>query len=261
MKRILIAAAFLAAFAANAQSNKPGKSGFDNSPFDISLEVLPANYRGHDCKRFAAALKAAKLSKDEYETSEQYTLRTDAWKSNALVGNVKPIDSIAFRRDPSLHLEYKYNADEKTLNVWTPEVNKTTAVSGKLSNWDAIDVISQKESSYKAANAYGVTRQVSKTESKVCAIALSGVHYVPFQYTLRIENIEPSKAKSIKDNLNIFYVGNIDSPYIGTIYDGTSPSLDIPFETRWTGDAVVMRVKHAWAVDRRTGEVLGKRDF
>jgi hypothetical protein len=86
--------------------------------FDISRETLPPNYQGFDVetvfKQFS--LRADKLQKSEFETTEQHQQRLKQLDSQPLLGTVTATDLMPFTIE-MIEIESEYNADAQSLQV------------------------------------------------------------------------------------------------------------------------------------------------
>lgn len=260
MRKIIVCAFTVLALNAHAQK-KSLSNIFDGNPFDASLTNLPIGYKGHSCKSISAALKKLKIEKDEFETTADFNSRMAAIQDNKLYSKITAGDLLAFKRGGNQDVSVKYLADDRLLYIEAKPMIHGTAVNGKLLTWDNINV-SSKDSFYRASNAYGSSVTVTKTDLNTCSLAFSNVKIGPLStIDVVLHDVPPELAKRAKSGVSYFYIGRLEQPFISKIYESTPPKIDWPFETNWRGDALVFKLLHAWVVENKTGEVLGKRDF
>lgn len=260
MRKISLCA--LAVIALNSHAQKKSESNtFDGNPFDSSLNNLPIAYKGHDCKSISSTLKKLKIEKDEFETTADFDSRIAAIQDKKLYSKISVGDLLAFKRGGNQDVSVKYSADDRILYIEAKPMIYGTVVNGKMLTWDNINV-SSKDSYYRGSNAYGATVNVRKTDLQTCSLAFSNVKRdLLGTIDVVLTDIPPELARRAKSGVSYFYIGKLEQPYIAKVYDSTPAKIDWPFETNWRGDALVFKLMHAWVVENKTGEVLGKRDF
>ncbi|MBS7777672.1 hypothetical protein [Acidovorax sp. CCYZU-2555] len=265
MKKVIFLSVLLAgSIGAEAQSGKAAKAAFDSKPFDTTLEALPVGYRGHDCSAIATVLKKQKTDKDEMETTDEYKARMENMSSIKIGPNLTVGDTIALRAEIEPERGVKYMADARMLYIMSQPQPSMMYVNekGPGSNWVSLARTEGRERRYQASNAYGATVTVTSRNFKTCAVAFTNLgHAAHESIDVYLSDVGADVARRAKAGVSFFYVGKLERPFIKAVYESSLPKIDFPFESHWTGDAVVIRLEQAWAVEAKTGEVLGKREF
>lgn len=264
MKKFLISTIItLCVTASFGQSKiKQEKTTFDWSPFDISTTSIPVGYKGHDCRSIASILKKQKTEKDEFETTEEYRSRISEISLIPLGKSLSAGDKIAFRVEIDTDYGIKFLADERILFIMSRPEPTTMYVNGKSANWDSVVRFGEKERRYQASNAFGATVTVTRRDIKTCAVAFTNWGYAPHNtIDVVLRDVGSDVARRAKAGVSFLYIGTLQAPFVKEVYESTAPKMDWPLETHWTGDALVMKLEQAWAVEKKTGEVLGKREF
>lgn len=263
MKKVIFLSVLAAsALVSQAQTGNRGKLGFDSKPFDTSLEVLPIGYKGHDCVAIASALRKQKTVKDEMETTREYQARMEAMSDIRLSPDMTAGDTIALRADISPDWDVKYMADARILHIKSKPYPGSIYVNGERTTWDPLVQAEPRVTRYRASNAYGATVTVERKDIKTCAVAFSNLDLSLLQtIDVSIKDVGADVARKAKAGVSFFYVGKLVSPFIHALNESSLPKIDFPFETNRTGDALVIWLDQAWAVESKTGEVLGKRSL
>lgn len=263
-KAIFLSILAASALSAEAQSGKATKHAFDSKPFDASLETLPVGYRGHDCAAIATVLKKQKTVKDEMETTDEYKARMESMSSIKLGPNLTVGDTVALRAEIDPERGVKYMADARMLYIMSQPQPSMMYVNekGPSSNWVSLVRTEGQERRYQASNAYGATVTVTSRNFKTCAVAFTNWGQTPHEsIDVSLTDAGADIARKAKAGVNFFYIGKLQRPFIRNVNEGTVATISSPYEANWTGDALVLKLEEAWAVEAKTGEVLGKREF
>lgn len=265
MKKVIFLSLLAAsAISAEAQSAKAAKSAFDSKPFDTSLETLPVGYRGHDCAAIATVLKKQKTGKDEMETTDEYKARMENMSSIKLGPSLTIGDTVALRVEIDSERDVKYMADGRTLYIMSQPQPSMIYVNenGPGSNWVSLVRTEGREKRYQASNAYGATVTVTSRNFKTCAVAFTNLGHSPHEsIDVWLTDVGSDIARKAKAGVNFYYVGKLQRPFIRGVHASSVATISSPYESSWTGDALVLKLEQAWAVEAKTGEVMGKRDF
>lgn len=250
------------AICAQAQNIKQPKNGFDLHPFDVTQGKLPIGYKGHDCRSIAAKIKKINLKKDDLETTAEYDLRMSSVSNLALTSSLTAGDLVAFKRGGYLEPNVKYLADDRLLYVEAKPMTHRMVVGENILTWDNINIFSNKDKNYRAANAYGTTVTVTRTDIETCAVAFTNITRGPLDTINVVVSDAPVElARRAKAGVSFFYIGKLEKPFVATVYETRTPKINDPFEVNWRGDALVVKLMHAWVVENKTGEILGTQDF
>jgi len=110
----------MASFCFSATKSQGSMKSYSTKPFDDNWKSLPRNYNGHDIVVVHKVLsKHLSITKDEFETKEQFQQRiNNAWMK-PIIGNMTIMDKFAFIQEYS---EKKYDADNAqfifTIDYW-----------------------------------------------------------------------------------------------------------------------------------------------
>lgn len=231
------------------------------APFDVNATALPGGFTGHDCATIARRLAAMQISKDGYESKNEYRDRIDAKLSTPLVGSLTANDPVAF----VINLPgeaVRYDAESKLLlaafepqNNVSPPDNGYTKIAGEvLSRRDS------KNETYIGANAFGAQTKVTRSKTTVCGVGFQNIGHLkagfsPYKFEVSSDG---AKARRLRDNLAVLAVGSLAEPYLGRFSYSISPTLSSPWALNLDGEALLMRLDEVWLFDRRSGEILVK---
>lgn len=261
-KAIFLTVLAVIAIGAEAQTGKAPKATFDLKPFDTSLETLPVGYRGHDCSAMASVLKKQNTKKDEMETTDEYVDRMGRMSSIKLSRDMTVGDTVALLADIHSEFDVKFFADARTLYIMSKPYPGKIYVNGESTTWDPLVQTDRRVKNYRASNAYGSTVTVQRTDIKTCAVAFANLNLPVLEsIDVVIKDVGADFARKAKAGVSFFYVGKLVTPFIHAVSQSRPPKIDFPFETHWTGDALVIWLEQVWAVEAKTGQILGKREL
>jgi hypothetical protein len=202
--------------------------------FDMSVDRMPANYKGDSVKKVFDKLGNVVDGKREYETTEQYKERASKYKTDGM-----------FVLSP---VSIEYNADKGKFNI-TPNLyyddKKVILVSKQTRN-----------GSYKGQNAFGVKMTCYKIKE---SIVMMENRSNDFTVLKRFEiPVDVEKAKAVKKNIALLYITkDCDSLYMGEYL--SSCKIDNPFEIRTNTGTITCDVLDLWIFNRKTGEIYYKQ--
>lgn len=263
MKKVLaIAVLGASVLAVQAQTKKSGDSTYASDSFDAMVETIPANFKGHDCRAIASALKKLNLKKDEFESSAKYRERIASIQGVNFFKNLNLDSTLIFKRKGLVNPWTEYNADTEKLTVdLSVRRSSAFAIGGNpaLMDWDSIEISEAKPRFYTASNSFGVSVRVEERRFKTCAIAFSNKHYgARGGAKIEAEGISPEVAKRAKNGVSVFYAGKLSAPYVGHVSEPSPPTIDSPVDVNWEGDALVFKLQQVIVADPKTGEILGR---
>jgi hypothetical protein len=259
---------------ANARKTSASQ-GWLNTPFDPSLEKLPPHFRGHDPRAIYLALQkvGANPTKSEYESTAEFEKRKASIGDRALFGTLKAGSTVAFVRDeytfPMLGLISNYDADHQLLAV-TLRGRKSRLYLEGLFAPEILEVVlggkTTSSDSYIGTNAFGATREVSRSYEDQYGLALKPKKW-PFEREDRfsdaeskfeIVNISSSQARQLKQNLRILFIGTLQEPWTHHDVEGREAKFDSPYESTTSKYLLDFVPKEIWFFDYSTGIVLKK---
>lgn len=266
MKKVMaIAVMAVSVLSVQAQTKKPGGSAYASESFDAMAETIPVNFKGHDCRVIASALKKLDLKKDEFESSAKYKDRIDSIQGVNFSKNLNLDSILIFKRKGLVNPWTEYNADTEKLTVDLSVRRSSAFAIGSnpaLMDWDSIEISEARPRFYTASNSFGVSVRVEERRFKTCAIAFANKYYGA-RGGAKIEagGISPEVARRAKNGVSVFYVGKLAAPYIGHISEPSPPTIDSPVDVNWEGDALVFKLQQVIVADPKTGEILGREQI
>ncbi|OEZ50305.1 hypothetical protein JAB1_14200 [Janthinobacterium sp. MP5059B] len=234
---------------------------YDENPFDISVESLPANYRGHSCAEIVRPLGNIKLEKDEFESSKAFAERIEFVKDSPLYGKLKGTSTLAFSPARPLLLP-KYDADTETMTIKIVSHGSQSVRIGEnfYSSAPIIKDLSDSRS-YVAENGYGKKIEVNSFTYLVCGITFANVNsiaksiHIPSEFSFKVA---PELARDSKGNIGILYITNLSAPYIVRYSDYMKATMDSPTEISMSGPSIVTTLSQVWVYNTKTGQIFAK---
>jgi len=233
------------------------------APFDQSGMTLGPAFKGNSCSQIASALKAARVTKDEYETTSAFNDRMSALAAAELTGSVKMPDRLAFVRGSDLPISTRYNADGGLLHISIPTVRRQSLKQAKTSYYQAevLDSKLVRERDYEASNAYGKSVIVHSNSYDVCAISFLNRPGGSVSFTQEIKLPMPvNMAKSLKGDIDVVYVGRLTDPWLDTFAELRQPTIDSPREESLVGPVLYMTLDSILVTQRTKGAILARLD-
>lgn len=162
--------AIITAFYSSASISKEKTSHSLNlNKFDITIEILPANYKGTDISvLYSSLLKKIPINKNEFESTNDYENK---------VAELMPDNTFAFKLIPSYYeggLNISpYNADSEKFLITI----KTEALShNTFSDYRPsliVQTMNKNSSALIGSNAYGATRNMTRYEATQYGLAFT----------------------------------------------------------------------------------------
>jgi hypothetical protein len=236
---------------------KDSSPRFAAEPLDPNVELLPANYAGHDCRAIAAKLKTINTKKGEFETTEAYESRLQP-PNIALPGSLKGGDLLAFVVPiPDIYASYNADRGEMKVSRSLSQDQNYDAPSHKSLSF----IVSERQldkSSYVGSNAFGHKVRVERTVFSICAVTWETSKYIVYPKIEAAIRMPPEEAKDAKPGLSFLIIGKLAAPFISGYRYGSEPKIDFPYEVIKNGDALSLDLQGIWVLDRRTGKVFEK---
>lgn len=249
---------------------------FVDDSFDVIVDRLPKNFKGNDpfhiSKLLARHLKD--FESTEFEKVEEYKLRMMSFANKKLTNKINFNDTLAFVVPFDKGDEITYDADSSVmhmdLRVGTAD-NKYTEYWMKYRHRDSHGnfhdvsptavVLSFKDipvKNYIATNAFNNKILVKSSISKLIDLAIINDDDI-MNYAVKLSfNIQSDKAKKLKQNGSILYVGNLIPPYYAKSAEFSNATLDQPLEVTLDIQYIAMKVTEIWIFDSISGEIYYK---
>ena len=221
------------------------KAVYDTKPFDITADVLPRNYEGHDPRMLMAVSKSAPF-KDEFETTEAFLPRVARWRASPLFGTVTPDDFIAIRV-LGVSLDKRYDADSRKLMIDLSE-------DMREGNGEAFVPFGSRRKDLGVGSGKTMMGVAFKWKRWITAEAgtrLNGLSRARFDFL-----VDPEFAQS--PWWDLYFIGRIEAPFYFSYATSHSPRIDEAYEYAASYSGFAMNTEQVWIVDRLTGKVMGK---
>lgn len=284
---IIISLATLVCFSAGnangAPKSKPSKTKktlnisnekYDETAFNLTRTAMPKGYNGHDAmKIFAAFDKLGKLTKDEFETTEEFVKRKDKEQSKPIIGKLTSNDVYAFVIKP----EAIYDADGGllTLNVSnTVTLNKFSlpnpGIGFRLKN------LTDHANFTDEQNSYGSTVRVKNSiHSQSNMVVTNSESDLSMRYKydfsgkkikrlgldgliIYLKELTPAIAKEYKEQVRIIFAVTLESPFYSSGMELIPATYNFPYSDTSTDYNVHCKVIEIWVYNLKTGKILKK---
>lgn len=237
-------------------------------------QKVPDAFRGNDFQKIYDLLLSTRRAKEkgEFETIADFQKRLSNSSTLVIDENKTLGDDLAFvykpeNASPLEEIKSKYDADAQVLNIEMGSLSVTASQSGPTPyNLLPADVMKyEKLFSYYSSNAYGATTTVQVTRFTFYRLAVKNWDKFsdfksPYVPALNVNlSLPPEKAKQVKENLSVLYIGKLVEPYIEN--DGlssTKATISDPKEVRSRTLILMMDVKEILLFNRLTGEILSR---
>lgn len=224
----------------------------------IEGSKVPANFNGVDVRKIIKSFRSVK-AKDQFESSAAYKSR--------LAKEVEAIASLTQCVAINGNYNTEYDADKGN---WLLGIR-----ANQYTLWDhhyIYEILEENlsSSSYEGENAFGVKRQIRRTEDEAFGVALSksamdkvmrslGAKKDYISYVIPVP-VSPEKAKGIsKSDLKLLVQYQWVPDYVGTKYDSTSPTISMPYDKKTTSYYLFGRPTKVFIMNSRTGEILAAK--
>jgi len=250
------------------------KRRYSETPFDPSVDRLPANYQGNDADRIYRLIEKREKSrtKGEFETSEQHQTRLERQDEQPLIGPLQIGSLFAFK---TAELKFRYDADKGVMELYVP-------TSFAVDDADQIDssrlALKIQESisyrSYPASNAFGATTMVKEKDVRSIEV---GVVNAP-NFELRNDpdpyldcfygpdvrcfygelHLAPEQARRLEQSARVLVIGSLARPPIGKGASLGEATIESPSSYFGQVRYVNMTVSEIWIYRPETGTVFLK---
>jgi hypothetical protein len=213
------------------------------SPFvHAQSTVSDTPVKGADITKIIARLKLANgKPKGEFETTAEFNARAAMVPQDLSKPMVFPL---VLGGDQSI----TYNADRRKMYVYIslglhyPDTKHVTMPMHRV-----ITTLAP----YRASNAFGVAKTISKGAMKEQGIAMQPVELVGVSF-----DIEPAAAQRVKPFLCLGVSGVITSAAIQIFNERHTPTMTEPADTTVDGEYVQVNVSHLLVMDVRDGSYV-----
>ena len=91
----------------------------------------------------------------------------------------------------------------------------------------------------------------------ICAVAFTNMVYDVRREIDQVKmQLDPIKARALKQHLSVLYVGVLAAPYIEKFETYARATLDSPEEVKQDGTTLVVYLREVAVFDRRSGRIL-----
>jgi len=243
----------------------------------VSGRNLPPGFKGIEIKEVWNVLKSKQevLQKGKYETTAEYKQRLTA--SSSSIAPLIPSDEYGFLLQD---IRPTYDADTQAFSAWKPIWCQKTLDYGQNKGWFTCVVgkLSRQESNYVGSNAFGVNATISKTTGTDFGIAIPQDNkffesdifsHGPYSRNAPMHELKASfavpinEARALKNlTIGVLLVGRFDS---ARLIEGhptmLSPTIDAPYDTFVTQDAVPFTPTKLVLYVEETGVILGVKEL
>jgi hypothetical protein len=239
-------------------------------------QKVPGNFQNDDFEEVYGTLTKSPnfIGKDKSETTSDYKKRVAGLSKIALPSKLGD-KLLAIVYHPKVEgfsdsVTAKYDADAQKLQITikTHHIFYVTPAPEKLIKITGVTVKDTQLTSlgsYERENAFGVKYTIKKTLLTDFSIginniaSLQGLDSSSFDPAFKLLlSVAPVKAKEIKENLAILYVGNLVAPF--TVLSGLElkPTMDKPRHAYLGDKVLIMNLAEIWIFNNLTGEVVSK---
>lgn len=244
---------------ATAQPAKPRaatKIQSAQTAFDETLETLPAGFAGHSLLEITKALKPP-ARKGEFETTEQYASRLNAWRAAPYLGSLTPESRLAIVISSTMaprSLESEYDADGEAYTVTMKfETEYLPNVEGKA-RWLSTFFHAQNLGTRPAMTRMGVPFRVTSYKANYTGLV---VDPLLADITAKL-SIPRDEAPRLKGRIRALAIGALEEPYDLFSTTRTTASLSEPKEVASIYFGLFLALEQVWFYDESTGRVLLK---
>jgi hypothetical protein len=229
---------------------------------DVPQFRFPPEFKGEDCDSIVAMLKKVKVSKDEFETTADFTQRVQSVLGSTSVAD-KPLSEPKYFVN-SDRTSAVYDADKGVLRVYG-SLRQSTKVSEaiKYAQTVIVKTRSAESSEYRGQNNFGASTAVKKYRDEICGVAFVNLSPVTdHEWMGKIEfPLLAETARQSKGNIAIVYLSRLTTPLLVEHRQYIAPTMSSPSEILVTGDALVTTLERFFIVNRATGAVLFERQY
>ncbi len=244
--------------------------------FSADWQKVPVGFQGDDFGKIYEILSKSPnfKQKGEFETTSDFQKRATDLSKIALPG--KSADSIlafiyrpesGFFRD-TVMTEYDADAQNLRISIWTRPIKDYRRMERKfvyVIGANAKDFEIKDLGSYEGENAFGVKRTIKKRLISHFTIGINnidsfrGFDNSDYKSTFKLLlPVSPAKAKEIRENLAILYVGNLATPFTSLNSSTLEPTIDKPLHDISTNYILIMNLSEIWIYNNLTGEIISK---
>jgi hypothetical protein len=227
--------------------------------FDPNCTSLPPRYLGHDFSKVFNILKqrTEKLEKGEFETTEQFKKREDRENSKPILGNLTIDDYFVFSQsfDNHVTLSFNYNADLSVIEIEFHAYREQYWKGDPFSV--CINTKSDFTGDYIGQNAMGAKIRVHKHTDIESSVLLTEPS-ISLPSSFKLENIQPYKAKELKENIRVLFVFKLKPPYQDSYINVKPATFDYEFEDTTYYEWLFADMKQVIVYDFKTGEILDR---
>lgn len=232
-----------------------GSAAAQPQQFSLDWTKIPKTFVTNDIKEVHSLLLRSKIfdKKDEFETTTEFQKRFENLKLIKIGVTQTAADMLVFQfKDSYTGMEAMYDADEQLLSL---------RLKSEEFNYLTDDL---KRHSIRGIKGPGVeTRTTTEGLRKVESNWWHGVGFSnsdKFQKTTTNYSLNATReiARQLKKDVAILVIGRLVKPYKELSQLSSKPTLERPFEQRFTTFFLVLEVTEIWFINSRSGEIYKK---
>jgi hypothetical protein len=176
---------------------------YDESTFDLTRTTLPSKYIGFDLSKLHSVLNNQNnITKDEFETTEQFTKRLAVERAKPILGKLTTDDIFAFMIRP----ETEYDADNRIQTLYIKN-------SGANSDFKRLDTDDIGIGATNGNILLALTNKYNQFEWNIRNNEYAANEYVQSDIKIRLDNISPDIAKGNKDKIRVLFIVKLVNPH------------------------------------------------
>ena len=191
------------------------KKSYSETPFNLTVDRLPTNYRGNDADSIYRLIERRENSqiKGDFETTQQYQTRVGHQNAQPLIGSLLTTSLFAFE---AAELEFRYDADSGVMDLHVPTSAAMDDVVLDTSRLALRVQASTSFRSYLGSNAFGV--KVWVREKDVKSIDIGVVNASEFELEKDDTDADcfhgelhlaPEEARRLKQSARVLVIGSL----------------------------------------------------
>lgn len=219
-------------------ADKPAVAAYSFEPFQINVEKLPPNYRGHDIVDLYDKLAKKVGPKSEFETTAQYVARINSVATDGIYAFRIELDG------PIVGPLFSYDADNQTLSM--------NIIPHKF-GW--LDLPSSNVNQSEELTGVGVRLRVTEKDEALYCISTYNRKAWPLTISVKA-TLQPDRARELMPTLGVLLISRLKKSEIGPL---------LVFESRHTGksnyvqkNCVNVELLEIWIYDTKSGEIIKK---
>jgi hypothetical protein len=228
-----------------------------HSNFDLKSKALPKDIVFNDPALIVKSLAKLNKTKDQYETSAQYSLRLKEMGGTVLYDNVSLSGGFIFKLWEN-QANFQYDADKQELKAtFNPDLNRNY---GSDSTWSMLLVSSVGLNPSGSDYLTGIKDYYKSREYKDISLQentylnLVNKKYEYGQFVVKVK-VSPDAAKLLEKKLAVVLIGNCVPPFLNIGETLPSEYNDSVYKRL---NKIEFSIKNIWLIDSESKEIISK---